>query len=288
MHTSSIVKKLVTQSGVVPNQIPKTAISTKDNEDITAESDVAIGQPFELMKLPVEIRRMIFKENLVMPNPIMFYRFGVLNGQQTHNIPPCAMIRSAKEGTQTKCWPTIEDAEIIRQSSRLSIFLVSKAIYCETVPLYFGHNNFSFESGRSLWKFASTIGPDCRWQLARVQCYWASYCVRAAKILSQCVELRELSLEISSESLRHVDDTFFDYRLVGMEDLLRVRGVNKLSLHTDGLCYCGNDPKLRCTNAVRAECLSLTQIKYVLEVLKQPLDAGEAKERGGKGFLLQG
>ena len=279
MHTSSVVRKLATQSGVIPNQSLKVAISTRDNGGITAESDVATAQPFELMKLPVEIRHMIFKEFLVMPNPIMFYGFG---------IPPCAIIKSAKEGPQTDGWPTIEDAEIIRQSSRLNIFLVSKAIYCETIPLYFGHNIFSFESGHSLWRFASTIGPDSRWQLARVQCHWVHYCVRAAKILTQCVGLRELSLELSFHSFGRVDDSNSGYRLLGMEDLLRVRGLNKLSLHTDGRCYCGSCPGQGCINMARVECPFLTQIKYVLEVLKQPLDAREAKERGGKGYLLRG
>ena len=287
-NTASLLKELAIQPEEVPNQTTGNAISAMESKETTTGPDVATFQPFELMKLPAEIRRMIFREFLVMPSRIGFHRHGMLDGQVARKFPPFALVEDRPLPPFWPYeWPTIKETEIIRQSGRLKIFLVSKTIYRETVPLYFGHNIFNFDCGDSLGKFLSTIGPDCRWQLARVQCCWMGHCTRAAKILPKCVGLRELSLKITSFSLGCSGLTGPDTRLVGMEDLLRVRGLDKLSIHTFGPCHYTTCPGHQYVDGVRRECPSLTIIKNALEVLKQPHNIKKLKRQEERDFPVK-
>ena len=159
------------------------------------------------MKLPTEIRLMIFKEYLVMGGSIMFIRFAYLKCRDTplkidyRQYPPPFVV----EG-ETKC----KDAsviyegqqEMIPQRGYLDIFRVSKAVYRETMPIYFGLNTFCFENLNFFECFVGQLKADSRWQLARVSLvYYGIAPARAIKTILSCVGLRELTIDIQASSI---------------------------------------------------------------------------------------
>lgn len=227
-----------------------------------------------------------------MPSPIMCHSLVRFEGGARTRLQAYAMIKRTNENNpRTGLWQiVIKETDIIRQSSRLNLFLASKTIYCETLPLYFGHNIFSFDRGDSFDKFANAIGPESRRQLAHVQCCWSGNCARAAKTLTKCVGLRDLSLHFlwfCSFSSDFSSDLNLHGRPLGMADLLRVRGLETLNLRVLGPCYKFNCPGREYMDGVRAECPSFTATKQALEVLKQPLDAKKLKRQEAQGFLVK-
>lgn len=259
----------------------------------TIGSGAVPGQSFPLMKLPVEVRRMIFEELLIMPSSIMFRSYVEIEGKgMRYWFTPYATTNTIKkEGTIEEHPARIKESEIIKQSGILNVFLASKTIYRETVPLYYGHNVFEFHGANLFAKFATAIGPECRWQLARVNIGWnGSAFARAAKVMLECVGLRELTLRIYSWSLAPCpSDAPDECRLNGMRDLLRVRGLNMLKLDIKQPLYCYK-PGCHC-HPDDTKCIagsqSIAAMKERLEVMKQPLDVKKLRRQEAKDFPVK-
>lgn len=249
-------------------------------EQSTEEPFKVPDQPFRLMDLPLEVRTMIFKELLVMPGPVLFKRFVVAEGNELlSRASPLAMVnqRPSEDGQ----YPShkFRESNIIWQKSLVKIFLASKAIYRETVPLYFRNNVFNFDKLDFFESFVTRIGSECRRQLARLKLeFYGNASARAIKRLVDCVGLRELKLTIYSSSAAYHDrNASYAPVLYGMKDLLKVRGLTKLefnfSYYYGPTWYPGHDLE-------KAKAAVIEQ----LQVLKQPHDLKRLKRQENKDF----
>ena len=243
------------------------------------------------MNLPKEVRRMILKEYLLMSGPIFFDRLLAPD----RSIPGKAnMVSTYASFTrldpyplrQESFWPfPPETTRITRQYEFLNIFLVSRIIYNESMPIYFGQNVFSFDSTDNFAKFVTKIGPNCRWQLGRVYIHWfhwyGSTPAKAARLLGECFGLRHLTIQIpdrnfgTSCNIRAPNEA----RLLGMRDLLRVRGLTKVEVVIPTVlhCYCVRHRNIGGPPTDIAGSEGIAAMIRRLEVLKQPIDPEKIK-----------
>ena len=120
------------------------------------------------------------------------------------------------------------DSIIIRQSSVLNIFLTSKTVYRETVPLYFRCNKFHFYDLDCMDRFLSKVGTECRRHIASIT---VNYTGKSPKRLAECTGLRRLTLNVDSRSFCDVERRHpHEARLSGMRDLLRIRNLDKIDI----------------------------------------------------------
>ena len=74
--------------------------------------------------------------------------------------------------------------------------LISKTMYAEAIPAFFGVNTFSFNSTNGFVSFAGRLCPKYRWHVRKIAISWVdSAKVDAAKALRTFVGLRELKLD---------------------------------------------------------------------------------------------
>ncbi|KAL8791279.1 MAG: hypothetical protein Q9195_005968 [Heterodermia aff. obscurata] len=232
-------------------------------------------QPFRLMDLPLEIRSMIFREYLVMPGPVFFGRSGWkrLEPFATDDFPE----RKMPCDDFTGMYP---ESNKILQSGLVNIFSVSKTIYRETVPLYFGCNQFDFFTLDDLERFLSKIGPEYRWQIASITVNHNGRApARAVKRLAECVGLRRLTLHIESYSFGGNPRSPHEARLLGMKDLLRMRGLDKIviSYDVDEMHFLFKSTFLPQQDVIDS-------LKERLEVLKEARDPKQLMKQEKKDF----
>ena len=243
-------------------------------------------QSFQLMKLPKEVRRMILRQHLLMPSPILYDgklsdRNGIPGRPNCKNIHTSFALHAGDFLRQHGTKPAIfEESRTIRQADFLNIFLVSRTIYNESMPIYFGQNVFSFHSTDNFANFVTKIGPNCRWQLGRVYIHWYEYGsapAKAARLLGECFGLRHLTIQLPDRNFPSCNSQApNEARLLGMKDLLRVRGLTKIEVVIPRVlqCYCNRhrprdfgDPP---TDIAGSE--GIAAMIRRLEVLKQPID----------------
>ena len=243
-------------------------------------------QPFPLMKLPTEIRLMIFKEFLVMGGSILFNRSqyfvrkeepGI--GHFRQNPPPFVLVGKTKWYWGSR----IDEKQMIMQGQCLNLLVASKAIYRETVPIYFGLNTFCFGNLDLFERFIGKLRADFRWQLARVRLgYRGTELARAIKTIISCVGLRELTLDLEPSSIVPTRNARAQIRLFGMKDLLKVRGLTKLELTAAESVYIGNTA---IQGTVCQEYMDVIEAR--LQVLKQPINPKTLKRLSEEDFPVK-
>ena len=261
--------------------------------DVEASCDVF---PFE--KLPIEIRRMVYKELLVMPSSIYFQAWG---GLPYAMKAPTEVTKEDDGVTLEDGADALEDDENIREDTYSCLFrrlprngieqrdvcqlsLVSSSVYYEVVPIYFGLNTFHFPDFDEFKTFADQIGPYCRWQVASIslEMPYARAPARAAKKLATFYGLRHLRLSISPESLvTGPTGTVSELKFYGHKDILSIRGLESLEVtfhpdwYSDYLWFeYGRTWTEEETNA----------FIRTLDILKQPQDPKALKRHEAKDF----
>lgn len=176
---------------------------------------------------------MILKHYLLMRSPVLFNDIVAPNRGITGNPNPGVIRASfafrAGESLPNR-WPrlsVIQESTIIRQSAFLNVFLVSRTIYNEAMPTYFGENVFIFHSTDNFARFITSIGANSRWQLGRAKIHWkGTGSAKAARLLGECFGLRHLTIQLPERNWVTCNSQApYEARLSGMKDLLRVRGL---------------------------------------------------------------
>ncbi|KAI4251078.1 MAG: hypothetical protein LQ352_005079 [Teloschistes flavicans] len=179
------------------------AVAVKASSSDHEKPEAASEAPFPFMKLPLEIRRMIYKDILRQSTDILVQGF---------------------------LWWWTEDHAI---ATHCRIFLVSKAFHQEAMPIYFGCNTFSFGCTWVLTCGTKKLNVDYRRQIRSIEITWGSDCCSsAAKFLQSCVSLRRLSIKFDG-SLFHwfvVPGQRPVFKAWGVGELLKVRGIRDLDL----------------------------------------------------------
>ena len=251
---------------------------------LTSDRPKVPDQPFRLMDLPLELRSMIFRQFLVMPGPVLFRtlawrRIGPFARPEPVRIEDLRQWTDSDDDDEGYTEYFIEP-DLIRQSSLLNIFSASKTVYRETVPLYFGCNEFDFNTLDHMEQFLGKIGAEYRWQIASIAVvYNGKAPAKAVKRLTECVGLRRLTLKVNTHSFGRMDpSTPNDARLIGMNDLLRIRGLDRLDIVANGGKYTYFTTKLFPTEDLA------DGLRERLEVLKLPRDPKQLKRQERKDF----
>lgn len=243
---------------------------TNDHEEVPDQ------QPFRLMDLPLELRTMIFKHFLVMPGPVLFRSTG------WKQLAPFAELGSVGSAANHRRpyndLMGLDESSKIRQGGLLNLFSASKTIFRETVPLYFGCNQFDFQTLDCMKNFISKVGAEYRWQITSITVgYFGRAPVKAIKRLNECVGLRELTLYNDCFSLApFYSDKLPEVSLAGMRDLLRIRGLDKIDVVMDDQeWFFGYTPP---PGSI------IDGLKKQLEVLTKPRDPRQLTRQEKKDF----
>ena len=236
-------------------------------------------QPFRLMDLPLELRSMIFRELLVMPGPVLFASLA--------RKKPAPFARADLIGSDALhrvyygdsiVWHL--DFNLVPQSGLLNIFSASKTVYRETVPLYYRCNQFHFENLDFMEQFLNKVGAESRWQISTIAVnYHGKAPARAVKRLTACVGLRRLTLNLDSLAFARLDpNNPRDTRLIGMKDLLRIRGLDRIDLVSL------DEESLFLPITSLSQNTVINNLKERLKVLKEAHDPKQLKRQEKKDF----
>lgn len=235
-----------------PAESPHHIPSLGDSQEIDEE-------PFPFMRLPIEIRNMIYTELLVQSVPVTIYA--------SHTYPEGCR-RAVVTPAYRRRWGTFNGAarqtsfspEVFRQLS-----LTSRGIYRESASIYFAHNTFEFEDLECVPKFLGKLSSDSRRAIATIKLSYVGKAPAAAfKMLATCVGLRRLQIMLEEY------DTFLLMRrshrsvmkLTGLGDCLKLRGLTHVAVDRHG---CEQD-------FIEEFYADLPKFREALQVLKQPQD----------------
>ncbi|KAL8770740.1 MAG: hypothetical protein Q9209_003607 [Squamulea sp. 1 TL-2023] len=250
-------------------------LADKRKEKIKREPEEAIDLPvapiskqdgaFPFMRLPPELRRMVYQELLVIPWPITVsrpYSFW-------HPRPHLASI-TADDGRLRDYCPL----------ATCLILQACKVLHTEATPIYFGANTFNLEDLDALSFFLTKLKPESRRSITSlIVRYEGGHPARSMKLLRGCVSLRHLSLDCTWGTIRYGD--FPWYSIYGLNDLLRLRGIQKLVIQK---------PK------VSEDVIFFTQARWekywgnwqefvqALEILKQPYTHAAIRQQDRKDY----
>lgn len=202
-------------------------------------ADISGG--FHFLKLPPEVRNMVYEKLLVKRKPIQMSR--------------------PKARPQSK--PSI-----------LAVFTLSKQIHQEALSIYFGSNVFCAGGLVILAKFLLNIGPNACNAIRAVSIYYQlkheySEHEIGFERLAQCGSLRKIHLLIrcfySCDKGRARGDHVPLLKRAGIQSLLKTRGIRELDVEVKDQTF-----KLACAPEVyEKEKESLMQ---ALQIVKEPRD----------------
>ncbi len=220
--------------------------------------------PFPFMRLPPEIRNMVYKELLVMPAMIAI---GIGWSEGRSIIVEKVRLEDDEES----------DFEIDQKATR-KLLHTSKTIYQEASHFYWGSNHLYFEDLDMLTEYLQRLRPDFRRLITHVTVrYIGRAPARAMKALSGCISLRKLTLDISFMTIYQTRITSAGLMtLTGMNDLLKLRGLEKVNLDTTRL-----DSGLK-TAAWLSQ--GMSNVVDAIQVLKKPHDPARLKRQEAKDY----
>jgi hypothetical protein len=227
--------------------------------------------------LPTELRVMILEDVLVVPQSQVFLRFNRVD-QRTRLITVQSKRNNA---TTTSTLLTFEPYEskshdVSHQHSAdvLAVLAVSRRIYQEAMPIFFGKNIFTCTTVGTLCQFLRSTAParrDCIRHVA-FACNLGSH---EMSFVSQCSKTMK-----NMENLRRLDINFHDWvspfsygQLPEViDDLLKLPGFQSLlSLRLQEVNIYGGCP------AIKAYCAQMVKVK-ANEELKKPVRKRKAED----------
>ncbi|KAL8688015.1 MAG: hypothetical protein Q9218_005968 [Villophora microphyllina] len=193
--------------------------------------------PFPFMKLPLELRNMVYREILQRPKSIIPYRLYYWRRNIESLVPTCR------------------------------IFLVSKALYDEAVLIFFGYNTFDFISMDILEEHLATMKVECRRQIRSIVVGLSGdRRTEAAKLLRRCVSLRHLSIGLGGSSFRFATPhPPWVLKPWGVQELLKVRGLNIVEV----VNLCSTGGRLREEDSALLKALQVLKQPYSAAALRK-------------------
>lgn len=215
-------------------------------------ADIAAGFPF--LKLPLELRNMVYKELLIMPGTLEIIKSWssdhvVFLVNRIQNV--CASIETAN------------------QSAVFVVFLVSKQIRREAISIYFGCNKFGAMDTDMLAQLLYHIGPEACNAIREISIEYdlGKHACKAFKLLAQCGGLRKLHFHMLSCPLSEPYPPDFGQFLLkkpGIQSLLKIRGIQEL----DVVVSCRRGISDSCEGSDRSK----ESFTKALQILMEPPD----------------
>ncbi|KAL8912171.1 MAG: hypothetical protein Q9171_002805 [Xanthocarpia ochracea] len=221
-------------------------------------------ESFPLMRLPPELRCMIYREvlvakrDIIVPRPYWSYI-------RDHNI---------------RFYRVYDNYDPYHSSSATcQIFRVSKALYNEAMPVYFGENTFHFEDLDALETALGILTAERRRSIRSLSIsFHGSHPVKSTRLLYGCVSLRRLSLVIKNWGTYHdlSGITPWWQTICGAKALLKVRGIQTLRVR-----------KAQLNSSAFGWCSSRggwEKLVSALQVLKQPYSEAALRRQYRKDY----
>ncbi|KAI4269479.1 MAG: hypothetical protein LQ337_007260 [Flavoplaca oasis] len=182
----------------------------------TLQVDLKSEKSLPLMKLPPEIRNMIYEMVLFVPDP---------TGIQLARLSRYPTLRAAHDGLRT-----------IRHSPRKTCQLlqVCKEIYHEASLIYYRHNTFFCNGVEALGEFLTRLTIQQRRNIRSLSFHFndGHAPAKSMRLLQGCVSLRALTISFTRYTLHDYGLRMPDSMkwLPGLGDLLKVRGIQELDI----------------------------------------------------------
>ncbi|KAL8851953.1 MAG: hypothetical protein Q9221_003164 [Calogaya cf. arnoldii] len=221
---------------------------------------------FPFMKLPIELRLMVY-------NYHFFQMVEHSSGRCYATYSPVGVNETVCASTGPICFLGITNKGVHPGS----LWLASKTIYHEAMPIYFRNYRFHFTWFEDLNRFLTTI-PYChRQHITKISFGYRRHAKtrnfdirRAFSLLSECPNLVELAIGVLSPEL-HRDTT------PGLKTLLQTRGISLLEIN-----YVDWDYIERSAQDIQERLV--TPLAQRLSVLKEPYSPAEMKRRNARGI----
>lgn len=260
---SSVFAKIKTQDSMASYITDETGVTSSPS--IQSKTVLTVLQPgpefAPFMRLPLEIRTMIYKELLIMPGPIEFRSSYYLSAE-----PVCFTTGPL-------------DCEIpIYQKDVCQMFNASKTIRLESAPLYFRYNRFRFQDLRGLEKFLNRIPPTFRRAVASISLkYDYGAAARTMRMLSGCLGLRHLCIVLLPGHMFPTPPYRMHglMQLQGLNDMLKIRGLEKVEVLVK---------PWDSGSTIYAVWEDLPEFEKALEVLKEPHTKAQLARQDKKDF----
>lgn len=199
--------------------------------------------PFRLMDLPAELRLRIYEYALLLPKSGVQVSHkgpggfaGLHAFSRDYNRPPTRVSaygpdRGARLPSRLKCpAPAVH----------LALFAVSKAVYKEAMPVFYGGNLFVCEDVQDLYRLLSRLREHCLHHLRHITFSITKRCkpmaTKAFKLLATLPRLKELDIWIHEPSFSTEGNGYVGlsgFLLPGFPQLRRVRGLKAVRFHGD-------------------------------------------------------
>lgn len=159
------------------------------------------AEVFPFMKLPPEVRNMIYKEVLVASKDIHM------------QVAWYSYPRSAYDGLRTMNHSPRRTCRLLR---------ISKAVYYEAFPIYFGCNTFYCDGVEALGEFLSKLKKEYRRNIRSLSFHFVGNSpAKSIRLLQGCVSLKSLEIGVTLRMLS-------DHGLRKPESLKWLPGLNDL------------------------------------------------------------
>ncbi|KAL8889599.1 MAG: hypothetical protein Q9215_003159 [Flavoplaca cf. flavocitrina] len=215
--------------------------------------------PFPFMKLPAELR-------------VMVYQYHFFQSAE-HLAGHCEFARERACGSGG---PACRLGIVNEYVHLGNLWITSKAIYHEAMPIYFSTHDFHFSCIGDLFKFLTTIPYYHRQHITKLSFVYTNGCRipksaridnfdihQAFRLLSECPNLIELGICLSGFETNRIFQSQW-----GLKTLLKLRGIERLTLEeVDGWADA-----------------QITSLDRSLSVLKGPYSPAEEKRRQARGI----
>ena len=215
--------------------------------------------PFPFMKLPAELRVMVYKYHFCQ--------------SAEHLAGHCEFARERACGSGG---PACRLGIVNEYLHLGNLWITSKTIYREAMPVYFSTHDFHFSCIGDLFKFLTTIPYYHRQHITKLGFDYTNGCRipksarvdnfdihQAFRLLSDCPNLIELGICLSGFEIYRILQTQW-----GLKTLLKLRGIERLRIEdADGWAH-----------------PPITSLERSLSVLKGPYSPAEEKRRQARGI----
>ncbi|KAI4186559.1 MAG: hypothetical protein L6R41_003407 [Letrouitia leprolyta] len=233
-------------------------------ETVVTEDSPRTPSTFPFLKLPPELRMMVYKFHYFQkPSHDNFcYQPSICGRGQ----PPCSSGYVNNRIPLQKLW------------------VASKLVYHEAMPLFFQTRNFKLGNIEPLGAFLVTIGPYHRQYITSISFRYekdrdtgAFEVQQAFRLLGECPNLTQLTLSFNGNILERHNPA-----LPGMLHLLKIRGVEKLEIDFHFIDN-GRYSNIGTVSTDFDEQKELFTSKFA--ILKEPYKAAEIKRREARGIV---
>ena len=250
---------------------PKARVAQADTQAPQAAQQPPVV-PFPFMKLPLELRTMIYRIHFAQPaEPHHLKSVDLMPSLCLFDDPPLrpCPFRMVNGGVPVRV-----------------LWTLSKDIYHEAMPLYFKNTEFTFNSLESLAQFLDKIGPYHRQHVSSVNLNITAFdfsmardnCLsddqtyaglQAVKLLRSCPALRRMKFSLPP-TVSHMAETSELFRAV-----LKIRGLDFVDVYRSR-----SWPGPGAADLIQVQ----EHNEQALQVLKRPYRAAAIKKREERGI----